>query len=123
MFPLFAVSGKRRRNQYLADATHENVERQRSNADVLDPNGQKCGNRRKRENEGRKEAVNIAVVGCCVRGNIHPMKKTRKVRQKERKGEGEKQRKYGVFWEDGEMDCSESRGDAKLWSDQYHLEM
>ena len=35
-----AVHHERRQNQYPADVTQENVERQRRNADVLDPNAQ-----------------------------------------------------------------------------------
>ena len=38
MLPLSTMSEERTQNQYLADVTQENVERQRRNADVFDPN-------------------------------------------------------------------------------------
>ena len=38
ILPLSTMSEERRQNRYLADVTQENVERQRRNADVLDPN-------------------------------------------------------------------------------------
>ena len=38
MLPLSTVSEERRQNQYLADVTQENVERQRRSAEVLDAN-------------------------------------------------------------------------------------
>ena len=38
MLPLSTMSEERRQNQYLADVTQQNVERQRRSAEVLDPN-------------------------------------------------------------------------------------
>ena len=38
MLPLSTMSEERRQNQYLADVTRENDERQRRSAEVLDPN-------------------------------------------------------------------------------------
>ena len=38
MLPLSTTSEERRQNQYLADVTQENVERQRRSADFQDPN-------------------------------------------------------------------------------------
>ena len=40
MLLLFTMSQERRQNQYLADVFQENEERQRRNAEVLDPNAQ-----------------------------------------------------------------------------------
>ena len=38
MLPLSTMSEERRQNQYLANVTQENVERQKRSAEVLDPN-------------------------------------------------------------------------------------
>ena len=38
MLPMSTMSEERRQNQYLADVTQENVQRQRRSAEVLDPN-------------------------------------------------------------------------------------
>ena len=40
MLPLSIMSEERRQNQYLADVTQENVERQRRSVEALDPNAQ-----------------------------------------------------------------------------------
>ena len=43
MLPLSTMSEERRQNQYLADVTQVHEERQRRNADVLDPNAPETG--------------------------------------------------------------------------------
>ena len=45
MLPMSAMSKERKRNQYLADVTQENEERQRRNLDTLDPGAQETRDR------------------------------------------------------------------------------
>ena len=45
MLPMSAMSETQRRNQYLADVARENEDRQRRNADILDPNEQETNDR------------------------------------------------------------------------------
>ena len=45
MLPMSAMSEERRRNQYLADVTRENEERQRRNVDTLEPDAQETRDR------------------------------------------------------------------------------
>ena len=45
MLPLSTMSEERRQNQYLADVTQENAERQRGSAEVFDPNAQETRDR------------------------------------------------------------------------------